>query len=208
MLVGGKVLTARSQLKKQQILDAATELFTQHGYAISMDSIALAANVSKQTVYAHFKTKDDLFETCIRAKCMESQMDKLPLDDGRKPRDVLCDFAKRFQTILRSEEAIVTYRTAIRQLESHPDLAKVFVSAGPDTTIAMLAQYLSVQQQQGVLSFPISATDAAMQLLLMLHGRMVFLAQLGQPCDMTEQENDAYIESCVDLFMTGYAAKK
>ncbi|WP_422767593.1 TetR/AcrR family transcriptional regulator C-terminal domain-containing protein [Photobacterium leiognathi subsp. mandapamensis] len=120
----------------------------------------------------------------------------------------MCEFAKRFQEILLSEEAIVTYRTAIRQLETHPDLAKVYVSAGPQTTIAMLAEYLTVKQAQDEIAFSISAKDAAMQLLLMFHGRIAFLAQLGQPCDMSSQENEAYIESCVDLFLNGYSVKK
>ncbi len=93
------MLTPRSQMKRQQILDAATKLFIQHGYAITMDSIAVEANVSKQTVYAHFKTKDELFETCIRAKCMESQCEEILLNDDRDIRTVLCEFAKRFQEI-------------------------------------------------------------------------------------------------------------
>ncbi len=202
------MLTPRSQMKRQQILDAATKLFIQHGYAITMDSIAVEANVSKQTVYAHFKTKDELFETCIRAKCMESQCEEILLNDNRDIRTVLCEFAKRFQEILLSEEAIVTYRTAIRQLETHPELAKVYVSAGPQTTIAMLAEYLTAKQALGEIAFSISAKDAAMQLLLMFHGRIAFLAQLGQPCDMSSQENEAYIESCVDLFLNGYSVKK
>ena len=48
----------RSKAKARDIMDAATELFTHNGFdATSVDDIAAAAGVSKQTVYSHFGTK-------------------------------------------------------------------------------------------------------------------------------------------------------
>lgn len=74
-----KVLTPRSQRKREQILAAASELFMSQGYMTSMDLIAEQAGVSKQTVYSHFKTKDDLFDTCIRAKCVAAEFTETAL---------------------------------------------------------------------------------------------------------------------------------
>ena len=49
-------------MKKQQILIAASKLFMELGYgAVSMEQVAREANVSKATLYAHFKSKNDLF---------------------------------------------------------------------------------------------------------------------------------------------------
>lgn len=49
------------------ILDAALELFRQHGYRrTSMEDIAHAANVAKGTLYIYFKSKDELFEALAR----------------------------------------------------------------------------------------------------------------------------------------------
>ncbi len=62
--------SSRKEQKRQQILTAAMEMFCKQGYGISMDAIAEHANVSKQTVYAHFSSKDQLFETCIIEKCV------------------------------------------------------------------------------------------------------------------------------------------
>ena len=51
-------MSGRSSRKRSAILDAATELFLTREYAgTSMEDIASAAAVSKQTVYKHFGDK-------------------------------------------------------------------------------------------------------------------------------------------------------
>ena len=50
----------------ERIVDAATHILFRDGYNASMDVIAHAAGVSKQTVYAHFASKNMLFEAVVR----------------------------------------------------------------------------------------------------------------------------------------------
>jgi len=46
---------------RRQILDAAYGLFYRHGYSrVGVDTIAAKANVTKRTLYDHFRSKDDL----------------------------------------------------------------------------------------------------------------------------------------------------
>lgn len=53
-------------MKKNQIVEAARALFTKYGYKkVSMDEIAKDAGITKKTVYAYFKDKDDLFQYFI-----------------------------------------------------------------------------------------------------------------------------------------------
>ncbi|PKN19427.1 MAG: hypothetical protein CVU71_07940 [Deltaproteobacteria bacterium HGW-Deltaproteobacteria-6] len=53
-------------LRIQSILDAAKKVFTSKGYLkATMDEIALAAEVTKPTIYLYFKAKDDLFFTLM-----------------------------------------------------------------------------------------------------------------------------------------------
>jgi AcrR family transcriptional regulator len=48
--------------KKEVIINTARDLFTKYGYKkVSMDEIALEANVTKKTVYSYFTDKDTLF---------------------------------------------------------------------------------------------------------------------------------------------------
>ena len=52
----------RSLRKRRAILEAATEVFLRSGYlGTNMDEIAALSEVSKQTVYKHFASKEALF---------------------------------------------------------------------------------------------------------------------------------------------------
>jgi len=206
--VSDPVMSPRSAQKRDQILKAAGELFGEQGYAISMDAIAVRAQVSKQTVYAHFKTKDDLFDTCIRAKCVANQIDGNLIDDSRTMREVLCEFAWRFQNMLMSDEAQHTYKTSVSQGDTHPELARVYLNAGPKTTTEMVAEYLQHNVAKGVITVDIDLRSAALQLLLMLHGRSVYWKYLGQDGGETDNERRQYLERCVDLFLKGYDCRE
>ena len=57
----------RSPAKRRAILDAAIQVFTDLGFTrASVDTIAAAAGVGKQTVYGHFGDKEQLFLAAIQ----------------------------------------------------------------------------------------------------------------------------------------------
>lgn len=54
------------QVRTRQILDAALAVFCERGYAAArMDDIAAAAGLSKGGLYAHFASKDEVFEALL-----------------------------------------------------------------------------------------------------------------------------------------------
>lgn len=58
--------TDAQERKRRRILEAATDLFTHHGYRkTSVDDVAREAGVAKGTVYLYFKTKADLMMQAI-----------------------------------------------------------------------------------------------------------------------------------------------
>ncbi|MEH6451429.1 MAG: TetR/AcrR family transcriptional regulator [Psychromonas sp.] len=202
-----KSLNPRSEQKRQQILEAAGALFNQLGYAVSMSTIAKQADVSKQTVYSHFKTKDELFERCIKEKCVANKLESDLCNDLRPIRDVLSDFAFNFQTMLMDEMAQETLKIAISQRNSHPELSKAYLQAGPKYSVQILADYLQMNVDKGTLKLTISATEAAMQLLLMFHGKPVYFAYLGEKNDQSEPQRRSYLNNCVDIFLAGNSGR-
>jgi AcrR family transcriptional regulator len=51
---------------RQRILDASYDLFWRHGFVrVSVDDIAERANVTKRTVYQHFRSKDDVMAVVL-----------------------------------------------------------------------------------------------------------------------------------------------
>nr|WP_152819962.1 TetR/AcrR family transcriptional regulator [Vibrio sp. B1Z05] len=182
---------------------AAGQLFAEHGYRVSMDAISKAANVSKQTVYAHFGTKDALFETCIQSKCITHRINDSEFDYQLPLQQMLVEFGMRFQNMLLEDGVKQTYRNAISQLDTHPDLASMYLESGPKTTITTLSHYLTKKLAQQSLTLMTPVEDAAMQLLLLFHGRAVYFANLGENCQESDEQRKVYIQSCVELFIKG-----
>jgi AcrR family transcriptional regulator len=66
-------LTRRSAAKRRNVLQAAWELFSQHGFDdTSMRVLALRAGVSTATIYAHFPTKPDLLQALIEQRWQQA----------------------------------------------------------------------------------------------------------------------------------------
>ena len=57
----------RTQDTKTRILNKAAQVFYEHGYkATGVDAIAKAVDITKATLYHHFKNKDELIEVSLR----------------------------------------------------------------------------------------------------------------------------------------------
>ncbi|KXF83069.1 TetR/AcrR family transcriptional regulator [Enterovibrio coralii] len=194
----------RKEQKRQQILEAASSLFSKQGYGISMDAIAECANVSKQTVYAHFSNKDQLFETCIVEKCKSAGIDWDLEKDHRKPDVVLKEYGWQFQNLVLGEDAINMFQNIVRQADSHPEIAGIYLDQGPTRNVLLLSGYLKLLVKSGDLPHCKDTEQAAMQLLLMLHGRSVYWAYFGFDANESDAVRRAYTDNCVDVFLRGY----
>lgn len=58
----------RGDNRRSMILSAAVQVFLRYGYKkASMDDLARAAGLSRQGLYLHFKTKEELFQEAIQS---------------------------------------------------------------------------------------------------------------------------------------------
>lgn len=54
-------------IKRQELIETAIQLFSKHGYhGTGIDRIAEEANVSKKTMYHHFRSKEELILAALR----------------------------------------------------------------------------------------------------------------------------------------------
>lgn len=64
---GNRTVDTPRSAKRQQLVDKAIELFAEHGYhATGIDRIAEEANVSKKTMYHHFRSKEELIIAALK----------------------------------------------------------------------------------------------------------------------------------------------
>lgn len=115
-------------IKQEQILQGAMQVFLAHGYAkTSMDRVAAAAGVSKQTIYSHFQDKEGLFvalieSVTIRRLQLECQSDPFQ----GEPNVVLRRLAESFLAKMDDPEYIAFLRLVIAESARFPELAQLY----------------------------------------------------------------------------------
>lgn len=86
---------------KEQILDAAIELFAKKGYnGVSMRDVAKAVLSTPAAIYYHFADKDQLYVEMLRHALKELRLDTLwdEPDEWKKLESYLTKVAQQFQT--------------------------------------------------------------------------------------------------------------
>jgi len=149
----GETRTAR---KRRAILDAATTLFLRDGYqATSMDQIAAAASVSKQTVYKQFADKQTLFRdivTSIVAEVADPVAQQVAsLTSSGDLEASLRDLARRLLAQVIQPRVMQLRRLVIAEAGRFPDLGRLFYQRGPGRTIDALAAAFESLAARGAL---------------------------------------------------------
>ncbi|MEX0644235.1 MAG: TetR/AcrR family transcriptional regulator [Parvularculaceae bacterium] len=189
--------------KDEAILAAARELFLEKGYSASIDDIAERAGVVKQTVYARFKSKEDLFAAVIRSTAEELVAPLSGPDRDRSVRDTLTAIAEQYHRILLEPKRIQMARLMIAEAAKFPDLARRYYEVGPSYVCGRLADYLDDATASGALHVADSKL-AASQLFGMIKGVEHLGALLGVSPAENELNRRRRIAAAVDAFLRLY----
>lgn len=195
---------SRSEQKHDAILQAAHTAFLENSYeAVSMDTIAEMAGVSKRTVYSHFGSKEDLFGGIMEAACTAKREVLLTcIEMDRSLEEVLADYGRAFLTQMFDREVIILLRILISRVDQLPGLGETFFESGPKESIALLGNYLRDQDSKGNIAVA-DPDEAAASFMSSLFGvsQMVALAtNLPVP---DEKRIEATVEGAVDRFLNG-----
>ncbi|WP_100642670.1 TetR/AcrR family transcriptional regulator [Alteromonas facilis] len=135
----------KSEEKRQAIMACASRLFLSNGFTnTSMDLVAKEAGVSKQTVYSHFRNKDDLYTAVIDAKCREYRLDASRLEGCDAPcQEVLFEIANQTISLLQDSDVIAMYKVVIGEANNNPRVAELFYRAGPQQSVKTVASILA-----------------------------------------------------------------
>ncbi|HTV67122.1 MAG TPA: TetR/AcrR family transcriptional regulator [Rhizobiaceae bacterium] len=155
----------RSARKRKAILDAATGVFLKSGYlGTNMDEIAALSEVSKQTVYKHFSSKEALFieiVTSMTDAAGDSVHDQVPDFDGGDLAEYLADYGHKQLSAVLTPRIMQLRRLVIGEVSRFPDLAKVLYERGPARALGMLGALFERLAKRGVLKIDDPAVAAA-----------------------------------------------
>lgn len=189
------------------ILDAARTLFLEQSLgAATMEAVAAAAGVSKTTVYAHFRSKDELFVAVVER---ESEHQMLVLnssagtDAGTDAAAVLAGFANEAAALLLAPSTIALHRIVSSEAVRAPAVGRLFYANGPQRLIDGLATYLEQAMASGQLRHAPSHL-AAVQFLAVIVGDLQLRALHGLP-PASPSERAAVASSGAQVFLAAYA---
>ncbi|MEO1013759.1 MAG: TetR/AcrR family transcriptional regulator [Pseudomonadota bacterium] len=118
--------------KEVAIIAAARTVFLAHGFdGASMDAIALAANVSKRTVYNRFRSKEALFGAAIEETCRRVlPVDVETVEQSESPLSYVEGLARAFLDAILDDEAIALRRIATFEAGRKPALGRSYLEHG------------------------------------------------------------------------------
>ncbi|CAM5338868.1 TetR/AcrR family transcriptional regulator [Streptomyces fumanus] len=196
--------------KRQAILDAAFDVFAEHGYAQALvQEIAERAGVAKPTVYNHFTDKETLFRATLTAAA-HAVMDGniATLDRMRSPgedlRATMNEVAYQLARSCCDRRSRSLRWLTYAQVARFPDLIEIVQGCTSVRIAEAMADRLARLTLAGRLR-PCDPAVAAEQLLALVTGPLETRSRLGTR-KLTAAELRALAESAVDTFLRAYAA--
>jgi len=196
------------EVRREQILKVAREVFFEQGYsAASMSMIAARLGGSKGTLYNYFKSKEELFEAQVRDSCGQAAERILKTSPEGEPVETLTRLGEQYLQHLYTESNAQMLRILVAEAQRSPELGRVFFEVGPERGQKALQEYLEAAHARGALSIPNCAL-AAEQFLALCKGRthLQFLLNLIPP--VTEVQIRVQIAQAGSAFMTLYGPKR
>ncbi len=209
----GKAAEARAERTRAAITAAAADLFLALGFlGTNMDEIAAFAGVSKQTVYAHFESKEALFLAVVRGLtggAADEFRAQLADPDGERPvEEFLMEFAMLQLQIVMTPQLMQLRRLVIGEAVRFPQLGRALYEKGPGRSIERLTNAFAVYREQGVLEIGDLASAATFFNWLIMGGPVNNAMLLGDEAILEPDEITRQAEEAVRIFLAAYGPKR
>jgi TetR/AcrR family transcriptional repressor of mexJK operon len=151
--------TDRRQARRAQIRNAARELFLREGFeGASTDAIVAAAGIaSKETLYRHYRSKEELFVDVIRSMTVEGPLlgDLLEREPAPATLDELRSLLRllvaRMLKAMLQPEYLALMRIVAAALPRFPELGALYREAVPLRALGYIEELLRRGQAAGIL---------------------------------------------------------
>ena len=193
-------MRVRTDGRRQAIIDVALDVFREHGFErTSMAMISRRLGGSKGTLYGYFQSKEDLFETAMKAASegRGDQVMALLKTGGTDLRATLKRFARAYLAFITEDDVLAIERTAIAE-GSGSSLGPHLFAQGPGRAIEKISGFFAEIMAAGLLKqFP--PTTAALHFKGLLEAGFLEEALYGAPT-----QSEQAIDDAVDAFLRAY----
>jgi AcrR family transcriptional regulator len=202
----------RTARKRAAIREAATTVFLRDGYlSAGMDEIAIQAEVSKQTIYKQFGSKEALFLEIVASLTAEAS--DIVHGDLPEPatsgelRHCLQDYACRQLKVVLTPRLMQLRRVVIGEAGRFPELGRALYESGPKRAMAAMAIAFRRLADRGLLTIDDEAEAAShFNWLVMAQplNQAMLLGDAGIPKPAALRSHAA---AAVDMFLAAYGAR-
>jgi AcrR family transcriptional regulator len=186
--------------KAKQILQGALPEFLQHGYSCtSMDRIARAAGVSKQTLYSYYNDKDGLFTALIENMTQQKFQVVWSKPLTGTPETVLRELANRILKGIQEEEYLNFIRLIVSQSGKRADLCQLFLKTVSQPAIQHLTQYFEQNQE-------LQLKDAEATAGIFIGSIVYFIMsqELFHGKEIMPMNSDRFVNNLIDLVLSSH----
>jgi len=194
------------------IREAAARLFLEKGYqGTSMDDVAAAAQVSKQTIYTHFENKDTLFADLVlgNAETVDAFVATLgpALEAPGDLGPALRELARRYLHTVMRPEVLRLRRLVLGESGRFPELARTYYERVPGRVIAELTAIFARLAEAGRLNA--KQPEVAAQQFAWLTLGLALDRAMFEPIDAIalNGELDRIADAAVETFLAAYSAR-
>lgn len=186
--------------KRNAILSATRELLLQRGPAVTLDEVAEAAGVSRQTIYNSWSCKEQLLAAVIEGGVDEMMQSLVTAGDEASVEETLTRLARAYLDRILSPVALGLMRLVMC---SHGHFGPAWYAAGADRARRLLSEYLRRQDARGVLV--VEDPDlAAEHFMGMLKGNYYLKVMLHGPGAIEPEAHERRIRAGVATFLRAY----
>ncbi|WP_426130559.1 TetR/AcrR family transcriptional regulator C-terminal domain-containing protein [Pararhizobium sp. PWRC1-1] len=195
--------------KRKSILEAAAEVFCRQGFTgASIDEIAAEACVSRQTVYNHYREKENLFTAVVedvmdRANAMLfTTLSTFPEKPDNFEDDLVAFAVRLSHNCICNQDGKFLRKLVQSEGERYPHLFESWRQHGPGKIGTALAALFSRLAHKGLLDID-DFDVAARQFLALVNADLQMSTLFG--VTPTEAELETAARNAVRTFMRAYA---
>ncbi|RXR07278.1 TetR/AcrR family transcriptional regulator [Pseudoxanthomonas composti] len=135
-------------VRRQRVYQAVRDLLAEQGLRISMDAVAQRAGCSKQTLYAHFGSKQELLKGVVHDNLAQASAE---LREADSLPQTLQRFAQHHLERLADPLIVASSQLVVAEARHFPDEARALFREGAESLLDQLAQRLGTAMERGEL---------------------------------------------------------